>query len=116
MPMVASVVSNGLTPILVIATPLRSPQPAAVSIAAMTESQIGRPAIIATATVTPLDANTDPTDRSKPPDTKAIVIPVVIIRSNTSVSAIESMLARLPKWGTVKENKSPQPTTSTSSV
>ena len=65
MPMVASVVSKGLTPILVMARPFSNPQPAADSKATRIASHGGRPEAIATATTTPLEANTDPTDKSK---------------------------------------------------
>src|SRR5258708_29703688 len=99
MPIVASVVSRGFTPILVIVKPFSNPQAAAESNAIMTDSQTGKPATIATATTTPLEAKTDPTDKSKPPETNAIVIPVVMITSNTRVSAIDSTLARLAKLG-----------------
>jgi len=80
MPIVASVVSRGLTPILVIVKPLSNPHAAAEISATNTESQTGRPATIATATTTPVEAKTDPTDKSKPPETKAIVIPVTLHR------------------------------------
>src|SRR5712691_2700248 len=76
-----------------IAAPLTSPQAAPAAIAVITPRTTGAPLTIARAPITPDSAITEPTDRSIPPDTITIVIPIAM----TVITAVwRATPARLP--------------------
>src|SRR5215471_12925947 len=62
-----------------IAAPLARPQRVPVAMAAAMPSATGAPLTIAIAPATPDSAMTDPTERSIPPDTITIVMPIAMM-------------------------------------
>src|SRR5215471_3865048 len=93
MPMAPRVTMKGGILSDAMAAPVASPQRAPAAIAVAMPRMIGAPATMASAPATPDNAMTEPTDRSMPPDTITIVMPIAI----TIMTAVwRATPARLP--------------------
>jgi hypothetical protein len=68
------------------------------------------PRVIREAAKTPDSPMTDPTERSNPAETKASVIPIAIIPSPESPTAMTDKLEFVKKWGVRTENTTEKPT------
>ncbi len=95
--MVPSVAISGLTPSTVTIRPLAGPVPAPTSRAADIASGIGTLASSRIATTVLASASTEPTERSKAPETSRMVMPTTMIAVGTSPTTTAWTLARVRK-------------------
>jgi hypothetical protein len=65
----------------------------------MQETQILIPLTNNAQAVTPLNAITEPVEKSKPPEAKAMVIPTAIIPSEENPTAVDIRLSLVKKYG-----------------
>ena len=81
MPIIPRVVINGLTLMRVIIVPLIAPTSAPTASATTMAGHMFQPLCSSSPTTTPLRASTEPTDRSKPPVIRTIVIAMAMMAS-----------------------------------
>ena len=91
MPSMPSVAMNGTTRSPVMSTPFASPTSPPASTAAAAAAGTGQSAPIPSAATTPLNAMVAPTDRSMPPLTMIIVIPIA---PRATITVCESTMRR----------------------
>ena len=97
---IPSVAMSGLRPIFPIKYPLNKPHSSATPRAMSAASQILTPKKIYSAPAVTIDSPiTEPTERSIPPITRTIVIPLAIIPSADSPSAVVERFALVRKYG-----------------
>ena len=82
-----------------IMSPFTMPTARAATRARTIAGAVGMPATRASPQTTPVNARVDPTERSRPPETRRITIPTAIVPSTDKPRRIASMLGHVRKTG-----------------